>query len=94
MTSALLVEGGFGRKDSLIGQSRARDLAVNVVLPFCHGLSEIDADGFQAGLCQAQYHRFGKLQENRLTREMADQLIEPGWLPPLGGSRVCCIFIP
>ena len=87
LTSALMVQGSPSRKDALIGQSRARDLAVNVVLPFCHGLAEVDPDGSQAQVYQCQYHRFGKLQENELTREMADQLIEPGWTGVVANAR-------
>ena len=79
LTSSLMVEGGPSRKPALIGQNRARDLAVNVVLPFCHGLADIDPTGNQGQVYQGQYHRFGKLQENRLTSEMAEQLIDPAW---------------
>ena len=39
LTSALAVPGE-GRGAALVGQGRARDLAVNVVLPFLHVLSE------------------------------------------------------
>ena len=87
LTSSLMVEGGPGRKDALIGQSRARDLAVNVVLPFCHGLAEVNPARSQAGIYQSQYHSFGKLQENQLTREMADQLLEPAWTGVVSTAR-------
>ena len=34
--------------------------------------------GFRNGL-PGIYQRFGKLQDNELTREMADELLEPAW---------------
>ena len=54
---------------------------MNVVLPFCHGFGDFDPAGNQGQVYQGQYHLFGKLQENRLTREMAEQLMEPTWRP-------------
>ena len=79
LTSALMVEGGPSGKEALIGQSRARDLAVNVVLPCLHGLAAPQEEGEGGTPFLDLYHRFGKLQENELTREMADQLMEPTW---------------
>ena len=87
LTSALMVRGGANPKEALIGQSRARDLAVNVVLPFCYGLGDLDPAVSQRRVYQGQYQRFGKLQENRLTQEMADQLIEPGWTGVVATAR-------
>ena len=57
-----------------IGKDRARDLAVNVVLPFLHAWSGGGADG-NLNL----YRGFGKSQENELTREMARLLLDPSW---------------
>ena len=87
LTSALMVEGGPSRKDALIGQSRARDLAVNVVLPFCHGFTRGEATGNPGQSYLDLHHRFGKLQENRLTREMASQLLEPAWSGVVATAR-------
>ena len=87
LISALIVAGGPDRKEALIGRGRAGDLAVNVVLPFLHGL----ATG-RGQVCRSRgyldlYHRFGKLQENELTREMAHQLMEPTWRGALTNAR-------
>jgi hypothetical protein len=66
---------------------------VNVVLPFLHGLGSRQgpagcrADGPSGGDCLALYQRFGKLQENELTREMAGQLVDPAWRGVLTTAR-------
>ena len=62
-----------------MGIGRARDLAVNVVLPCLHGLAEMGGDARRAESYLELYHRFGKLQDNELTREMTGQLVDPGW---------------
>ncbi len=72
LTLALEVGPDPGGKQAWIGRGRARDLAVNVVLPFLHGLGSRHE-------CLDLYQRFSKLQENELTREMADQLVDPAW---------------
>jgi hypothetical protein len=77
LTAALTVGGGLSRKEALIGQGRAADLAVNVVLPFFHGMATRQGPRGEAYL--QLYHRFGRLQPNELTREMAGQLLEPAW---------------
>ncbi len=87
LTSALTVVSSAGRKQALIGESRARDLAVNVVLPFCHGLAQGEDTGNQAQEHLDLYRRFGKLQENELTREMADQLLEAAWTGLVSNAR-------
>ncbi len=70
LTACLAVAAGDGERAAPVGKDRARDLAVNVALPFLHALS-----GDQLDL----YRRFGKLQENELTREMARLLLDPAW---------------
>ena len=87
LTSAMTVGGSPGRYEALIGQSRARDLAVNVVLPFCYGLAQSEPNGDQGQSFLDLYQRFGKLQENELTREMADQLLEPAWTGIVSNAR-------
>ena len=59
---------------SHIGIGRARDMAVNCVLPFAHALSRLERDGRLGRLSLGVYHEHPKLQENELTREMARQL--------------------
>lgn len=74
--------GGAGL--ALVGGGWARDMAVNVVLPFLHGMAQrgeapLDANAPGGQECADLYARMGKLQENDLTREMAGQLLAPWW---------------
>ena len=91
LTSALFVPGGPGDAMACIGTARARDLAMNVVLPFLDNLHQFpgDADGGQAhGQTYLElYRRFGKLQDNDLTREMGGQLLGPEWACLLNNAR-------
>ena len=87
LISGLAVEGNPSQETAYIGSSRARDLAVNVVLPMLHALPH---HGEDAGTGQAWldlYHCFGKLQDNELTREMAGQLVPPCWPTGLINAR-------
>ena len=94
LTSALAVLGE-GRGAALIGQGRARDLAVNVVMPFLHALSDAQqghrhgkrSDAHPDGQFLALYRRFGKLQENEVTREVAEQLLPAGWRDTVNSAR-------
>ena len=74
LTAALTVAAAPGEKTASIGPARARDLAVNVVLPFCHALT---AAGMENTPALALYHAFGKLQDNEITRETASRLSIP-----------------
>lgn len=74
LTAALTVAAGPGEKTAYIGPARARDLAVNVVLPVSHALT---AAGTETSPALSLYHAFGKLQDNELTRETAARLAVP-----------------
>ena len=74
LTAALTVAAGPGEKTAYIGPARARDLAVNVVLPVGHALT---AAGTETSPALSLYHAFGKLQDNELTRETAARLSVP-----------------
>ena len=74
LTASLTVSGTVAGTVAAVGLGRARDLAVNVVLPFFHAMSGGGAEDYLD-----LYHRFGKLQENELTREMARLLLDPSW---------------
>ena len=87
LVQALTVARRDGMPAAPIGQARARDLAVNVALPFLHALAELEGDGAQAGVCLRMYAGMGKGQENELTREMALRLLEPGWKNPVSNAR-------
>lgn len=80
--TACLTVAGDGERAAPIGRARARDLAVNVALPFLHALPGGGADGYLD-----LYRRFGKLQENELTREMARLLVNPAWGPLVKSAR-------
>jgi len=77
LAAALTVAGREGGM-AYIGLGRARDLAVNVVLPFLHGLATVRGEPGGGEAYLGLYQRFGKLQENGVTREMAGQLLSPG----------------
>ena len=67
-----------GGAAAAIGRARARDMAVNCVLPFVHALTQREGDDRLARLCLRVYWEFPSLQENELTREMRRQLLHPG----------------
>lgn len=73
LTAALTIAADPGEKTAYIGPARARDLAVNVVLPFCHALTA----AAEKSPALALYHAFGKLQDNEITRETAARLSIP-----------------
>ena len=66
-----------------MGADRARDLAVNVSLPFCHSLAGGDKDTPEL----AHYKKFPKLQANEITREMAEQLLPTEWAGVVNSAR-------
>lgn len=72
---------------ALVGPGRAADMAVNVVLPFCH------ARGMGCGdrrVQKAAFHLYRtapRLQENELTREARRLLLPPGDVQSVKGVR-------
>jgi Protein of unknown function (DUF2851) len=87
LTSALVVTSESDGGTAYIGAARARDLAVNVALPFLHGQAVREEKPVKAQLYLGLYRNYGKLQDNELTREMTDQLMEPGWSMVLTNAR-------
>ena len=65
----------------------ARGLTANVVLPLLHGLASREGEPGSGERYLELYHRFPKLQENELTREMARQLLVPAWSDTVTGAR-------
>ena len=65
------------RRPAAIGKGRARDIAVNCVLPFIHAKARLHDDARLAQLASEVYRSFPSLQENELTREMRQQLLSP-----------------
>ena len=83
LTAALTIKADEGKGAALVGADRARDLAVNVVLPFCHSLAGGDKDT----PALAHYKKFPKLQANEITREMAEQLLATEWAGVVNSAR-------
>jgi len=76
LTDAItVIDGG----NTYVGASRAKEMAVNVVLPLLYGMTELPGEVGSGEKYLALYHRFGQLSENEITRQMADQLIDPAW---------------
>ncbi len=77
----------------LIGAGRARDMAVNVVLPFFHALAgwsnsaRVSEVFPEPDVFLDTYRSFGTLQDNELLREMKDLLLEPHFSVPLNTAR-------
>ena len=85
LTAAL----GAGSPDgpAYVGPGRARDLAVNAVLPFMHAWAEVSGQGPGPDVSAALYHRFPRLTDNGLTREMTEQLLPARWRGAVAGAR-------
>ena len=82
---ALEASDAFG--PAPVGLVRARELAVNVVLPFLHALAALEDNQGAGESYLSLYQRFGMLQSNELTREMASQLLAPAWRHVAKGAR-------
>ena len=80
LTSALTVAGSGGAAP--VGAARARDLAVNTVLPLLHNL-----EGETERSYLSLYRRFPKLQGNGIVREMAEQLLPEPWRAQVSNAR-------
>ena len=76
---ALSVEDRGNGKPALIGISRARDVAVNVVLPFLHGASLLAGNAAGAEAFLEFYRKFGRLTDNEITRALGCTLLGPEW---------------
>ena len=78
LTDALTVRDDAG-KSAFIGSARAKDIAVNVVLPFLHGQQTFAGNAPVAEAMLDLYRDYGPLSDNEITRELAIALQEPGW---------------
>lgn len=78
LTKALTVAAGDG-KPAPVGAARARDIAVNVALPFLHGYGTLAGDHASAERMLEMYRSYGPLSDNEITRELAAALQEPAW---------------
>ena len=79
LTEALSVGSRAEGGAALIGTGRARDIAVNAVLPFLHGLASLTGEASKSSAMLDLYRRYGKLTENEITRELASALQPSEW---------------
>jgi hypothetical protein len=67
-----------GWRPSLIGQGRARDIIVNVVLPFCFAWSQVSGQEWLRELSLGLYENHPGLEENWITRHMKAKVLGDG----------------
>ncbi len=79
LDKALAVGGDAPGDAALIGFGRARDIAVNAVLPFLHGWAALTGHADRSTAMLELYRRYGKLTENEITRELAAALQPVEW---------------
>lgn len=103
LTAALTVEAAAGETTAPIGAGRARDLAVNVVLPFLHAT---DGNPVASPPPESRppespppespspespyldlYRRFPSLPANEILRQMGEQLLPAPWRKAITGAR-------
>jgi hypothetical protein len=65
---------GNGANGALIGQGRAREMVVNVVLPFSFAWGERESQPELRDHALELYRSYPKLEENQITRQMRRQL--------------------
>ncbi|MBC8281832.1 MAG: DUF2851 family protein [Chloroflexi bacterium] len=94
LTAGLCVDGDSG--PAYVGRGRAKDLAVNVVLPFMHAWDAWQArevgrdsvsDADAPGIPETLYSRYPLLAANEITREMTAQLLPVGWQGAVSTAR-------
>jgi hypothetical protein len=71
-------ETKLNKRCVLIGEGRARELVVNIVLPFVVALSEANGQAMQAQRAWALYRSYPKAGEYGITRELAGLLTDGG----------------
>lgn len=103
LTAALTVEAAAGESTASIGAGRARDLAVNVALPFLHAMHGNPAanpppisrhpESPQTETPSPEspylelYRRFPSLPANEIIRQMGEQLLPAQWRKTITGAR-------
>jgi hypothetical protein len=89
LTKALTVKSA-GEPEGLpacIGTGRARELAVNAVLPFCHAQSTGEGVTTEESPYLELFRRFPNLEGNEVVREMSTELFPAEWRTRLKGAR-------
>ena len=89
LTKALTVKSA-GEPEGLpacIGTGRARELAVNAVLPLCH--AQLTGEGVppEESPYLELFRRFPNLEGNEVVREMSTELFPAEWRARLKGAR-------
>ena len=77
LEAALMGTTGTREPTASLGKGRARDMAVNCVLPCLHALGHLEGDPRLTRRSLEVYRGFPKLQDNEITREMLRQLFTP-----------------
>ena len=97
LTASLLADGASG--PAYVGRGRAKDLAVNVVLPFMHACDRWQAlqkgepepspksTAEEPGAPEKLYRNFTLLAANEITQEMTSQLLPTRWLRAVSNAR-------
>jgi hypothetical protein len=67
-----------GWRPALVGQSRARDIIVNVVLPFCSAWGSLSGQAWLQDISLGLYHNHSGLEENWITRHMKAKVLGDG----------------
>ena len=76
-------EGG----PAYVGRARAKDLAVNAVLPFLRAWEQAEHGSGGDGLPEILYQKFPLSADNEVTREMTEQLLPPAWRGVVSSAR-------
>ena len=84
LQQALTVRDGG---QALIGPDRARELAINAVLPFAVAWGAPGADAALAVAATELYHGYPKATSNGIHREMVELLIPAQWRSTINGAR-------
>ena len=73
-----MMVGGEGAKYTLIGQGRAKEMVVNVLLPFSFAWGVRTSQSELKDRALELYRGYPRLEENQVTRQMRQQLFGQG----------------
>jgi hypothetical protein len=79
--------GVTGEEIALVGDSRASDMVVNILLPILIAHAETKAKGPLYAKVEEVYALYPKLAENKITRAMADEVFGPRKRHAIKGAR-------
>ena len=87
LTASLTVAETADGGTAPIGAGRARDIAVNAVLPYLHGWRMALGDPAGAEAMLGLYRSFGRLPDNEVTRHMVGALFPAVWRRVANNAR-------